>query len=41
MQERYVLVKGQFGMGGRIHVLLSTWAYARRTGRTQYFPIRK
>ena len=34
MPERYVLVKGSFGMGGRIHVLLSAWAYARRTGRT-------
>ena len=34
MPERYVLVKGTFGMGGRIHVLLGAWAYARRTGRT-------
>ena len=34
MQERYVLVKGTFGMGGRIHVLLVAWAYAQRTGRT-------
>ena len=34
MQERYVLVKGTFGMGGRIHVLLVAWAYAQRTERT-------
>ena len=34
MRERYVLVKGTFGMGGRIHVLLGAWAYAQRTERT-------
>jgi hypothetical protein len=30
---RYVVVKGRFGMGGRIAVLLSALKYARATGR--------
>ena len=34
MPERYVLVKSLYGMGGRIHVLLGAWDYARRTNRT-------